>query len=247
MSETGPSKSLSFWFQVFSFIALVLIPLIVVRTMMTSPGVVSQPQFLGLTFIIICVLGAIAGVRPSSFSRSGSHKSRQKEGNDSQDHDRLEQKPILRGHHYSCDSFSDHVLRIGSNVYCAGCTGLTTGAIIAILGSLVYFFLGVTILDELVVFWVGFSGVFIGLVQHRIYRSLSIKNGFFRFVLNVIFVVGAFLVLVGADRITGDLTVDLYIVCAILLWILTRIVMSKGEHERICKRCDDETCSHPLC
>ncbi|MGY5864673.1 MAG: UbiA family prenyltransferase [Candidatus Thorarchaeota archaeon] len=213
---------------------------------MTDPlGLVSQPQFVGSIFITICLLGAIAGVRPSSFSRSVSRKSIQEE--DSQKPEVPQEIPALRGHHYSCDEFSDHVLRIDNNVFCAGCTGLTTGAVISILGSLVYFFLGVSFLDELLVFWVGLSGVFLGLVQHQIYRLLSIRSGFFRFVLNVIFVVGAFLVLVGANRITGDLTVDIYILCVILLWIITRILMSKSEHERICKRCDDETCSHPLC
>lgn len=239
-------RSLSWWLQILSLIGLSLIPLIVIRTMTDPLGLVSQPQFVGSIFIIICLLGAIAGVRPSSFSRSVSRKSMQEE-EDSQELGVPQEKPALRGHHYSCDEFSDHVLRIDNNVFCAGCTGLTTGAVISILGSLVYFFLGFTFLDELVVFWVGFSGVLLGLVQHQIYRILSIRSGFFRFALNVFFVVGAFLVLVGADRITGDLTVDIYILCVILLWIITRILMSKSEHERICKRCADESCSHPLC
>jgi hypothetical protein len=213
---------------------------------MTDPlGMVSQPQFVGSIFIIICLLGAIAGLRPSSFSRSVSRKSMQEEG-ESQELEELSEKPALRGHHYSCDEFSSHVLRIDNNVFCAGCTGLTTGAVISILGSLVYFFLGYIFLDELVVFWVGFSGVFLGLIQHQIYRALSIRSGFFRFALNVFFVVGAFLVFVGANRITGGLSVDIYILCVVLLWIITRIAMSKDEHDRICKRCHDETCGHPV-
>jgi hypothetical protein len=215
--------------------------------MIDPPGPVSQPQSVGLIFIIICLLGAIAGVRPSSFSRSALRKSRQKGDDDSQEIDVLKRKPTLRGHHYSCDPFSDHVFRIGNKIFCAGCTGLTTGAIIAIIGSIVYFFLGISFINELLAFWIGFSGVFIGLVQHRLYRALSIRNGFLRFTLNVIFVLGAFLLLVGADQITGNLAVDLYILCVILLWILNRIMMSKGEHERICMQCDDESCSHPLC
>jgi hypothetical protein len=171
----------------------------------------------------------------------------QEEGDKPQVIEELKDKPAIRGHHYSCDSFSDHVLRVGGNIYCAGCTGLTTGAIIAILGGLVYFFFGVPFLSEVAIFWAGFAGVFLGLVQHQFYRLFSIRNGFVRFSLNVVFVVGAFLLLVGANRITGDLSVDLYVICVILLWIFTRIVMSKGEHERICMQCDVETCSHPLC
>ena len=238
-------RSLSRWLQFLSLIGLGLIPLIVIRTMTNPLGLVSQPQFVGSIFIIVCLLGAIAGVRPSSFSRPVSRKSMNEE-EDSQELEDLPKRPALRGHHYSCDEFSDHVLRIDNNVFCAGCTGLTTGAVISILGSIMYFFLGLTFLDELVVFWVGFSGVFLGLVQHQIYRTLSISSGLFRFVLNVFFVVGAFLVFVGANRITGNLSVDIYILCVVLLWIITRIAMSKDEHNRICKRCHDETCSHPV-
>ncbi len=246
MSEKSSSKSLSFWLQILSLLGLGLIPLIVLRTMIAPPDLVSQPQFVGLIFIIICLLGAVVGVRPSSFSRLVPRKSKKVEYDDSQETEVLQRKPALRGHHYSCDPFSDHVLQIGNEVFCAGCTGLTTGAVFSVLGGVVYFFLGISFINELLVFWIGFSGVLIGLIQHQLYRLVSIKRGFFRFALNVIFVFGAFLLLVGANRIAENLTVDLYILCVILLWILNRIVMSKGEHERVCMQCDDKTCNHPL-
>lgn len=231
-------------FQIMALITLILIPLIVLRTLTNPSDLVTQPQLIGIIFIVICVLGAIVGVRPTSFSRSVSSKSTQGGEDKKQVPEELKEKSTVRGHHYSCDSFSDHVIRIGSNVYCVGCTGLTTGAMIAILVGLAYFLLGVSIFDDVVVFWVGFAGVFIGLVQHQFYRLFSIRNGFFRFSLNVVFVVGASLLLVGSNRIAGDLIVDLYIICVILLWIITRIVMSKGEHERICRQCDVDSCSH---
>ncbi|MHA1963934.1 MAG: hypothetical protein ACXACG_11365 [Candidatus Thorarchaeota archaeon] len=247
MSEKGSPTSLSMWFQILSLLGLGLIPLIMLRTLIDPPGMVSQPQFIGSIFIIICLLGAVAGVRPSSFSLSSPNELKPKEYDDSHEVDVNQRKPSLRGHHYSCDSFSDHVLQIGNNVFCAGCTGLTTGAVIAILGGISYFFLGSVFFNGHLVFWGGFSGVLLGLAQHRIYRVISIRSGFFRFSLNVIFVLGAFFVLVGANQITSNLTVDLYILCVILLWILNRIMMSKGEHERICMQCDDESCGHPLC
>lgn len=246
MSSDDSSKPVSLWLQILSLIALALIPLIVYRTMTDPSGLVSQPQIVGLIFITICLLGSIAGVRPSSFSRPVSRTSNQNELGKSDVIEVVQQKPLLRGHHYSCDSYSDHVLRIGNNVFCAGCTGLTTGAVLAIIGGLAYFFFGISFGSGFILFWVGFSGVLVGLVQHQLYKILSIKSGFFRFILNVIFVLGSFLVLVGANQITGDFTVDFYILCVILLWILNRIMMSKSEHERICMQCDDETCGHPL-
>ncbi len=239
-------KSRASLFQILALVALILIPLIVLRTLESPSGLATQPQPVGFIFIVICVLGAIVGVRPSAFSRSFSRKSMQEEGDGSQVTDEPEQKLALRGHHFSCESFSDHVIRHGNNVYCAGCTGLTTGAVISILGGLTYFFFGVAFFDEVVVFWVGVSCVFLGLLQHQFYRLLSIRSGLLRFTLNVLFVVGAFLILMGANRITGDLTVDLYIISVILLWILARIMMSKGEHQKICLQCDDESCSQSV-
>jgi hypothetical protein len=133
--------------------------------MIDPPSLGSQSQFVGSIFIIICLLGAVVGVRPSRSSRSTSRKTGQMEYEDSQETEVLQRKPTLRGHHYSCDPFSDHVLKVGTGVYCAGCTGLTTGAIIAILGSISYFFLGYVFFNGHLVFWSGFSGVLVGLVQ----------------------------------------------------------------------------------
>lgn len=215
--------------------------------MIGTPSFVSQPQFVGLVFIIICLLGAVVGVRPTRFSRSKPRKSKQMEYDDSRITEELPREHILRGHHYSCDPFSDHVLQVGNRFFCAGCTGLTTGAIIAIMGSIPYFFLGYVFFNAHIVFWSGFSGVLVGLVQHRIYRVTTIRSGFFRFSLNVIFVVGAFFLLVGANQMAGYLAVDIFILCVILLWILNRIMMSKAEHEQICKQCGDATCIHPIC
>ncbi|MFW9964893.1 MAG: hypothetical protein ACFFCX_15090 [Candidatus Sifarchaeia archaeon] len=246
MTRKKSTKSLALWFQILALLGLGLIPLIVYRIMMNAPSLSSQPIVVGLIFIVICLLGAVTGVRPSSFSRAAFRRSKQEEFSDSKKSDMLIQQPTLQGHHYTCDAFSDHVLRISNRVFCAGCTGLTTGAIIAILGSIGYFFLGILLVNELLLFWLGFTGVFFGLVQHHLYRFLSIKSGFFRFVLNVFFVLGAFFLLVGANRVTTNFAVDLYILCIILLWILSRVTMSSFEHGKICAQCDDVDCIHHL-
>jgi len=244
MSEKGSSKSLSFWLQVFSLTVLVMIPLIVFRIMIDSPGQATYSQLAGSIFIIICLLGAIVGVRPSSFSRPRLEQKGLMVLDDSQESETHKQRPTLQGHHHSCDQFSDHVLNIRTKVFCAGCTGLTTGAVISIYGGILYFFLGIPLVNEFLVFWVGFLGVFVGILQHQLYRALAVRNGFIRFTLNVVFVLGAFLLLVGADQIAGSFAVDIYILCVILLWIINRIMKSSSEHERICTHCDIESCRH---
>jgi len=243
MSTTGSSKSMSFWLQLFSLTTLGLIPLIVFRTIINPSSLATHPQLVGSIFIVICLLGAIVGVRPSSFSRSY-HETGKIAIDDSHEHETLNQRPTKLGHHHSCDHFSDHVLIIRNNVFCAGCTGLTSGAVISIYGGVFYFFLGISLVNEFLVFGIGFVGVFVGITQHHLYRALSVRSGFIRYILNVVFVLGAFYLLVGANQIVGIITVDIYILCVILLWIFNRIMMSSSEHERICMQCDVESCRH---
>jgi hypothetical protein len=244
MSEKSSSKSLSFWLQFLSLSALSLIPLILLRVIIDSPGPATHSQVVGSIFIIICLLGAVVGIRPSSFSRKGLQQEGQIVLDSSQEIETHTQRPTLRGHHHSCDQFSDHVLNIGPTVFCAGCTGLTTGAVLSIYGAFLYFFLGISLINEFLVFWIGFAGVFVGITQHHLYRALSVRSGFIRYILNVVFVLGAFFLLVGANQIVGYILVDVYILCVILLWIFNRIMMSSSEHERICKQCDIESCMH---
>ena len=243
MSTKGSSKSMSFWLQLFSLTTLGLIPLRVFRTIINPSSLATHPQLVGSIFIVICLLGAIVGVRPSSFSWSY-YETGKTAIDDSQEHETLNQKPAHQGHHHSCDQFSDHVLKIRNNVFCAGCTGLTTGAVISIYGGISYFFLGISLVNEFLVFWIGFAGVFVGIVQHHLYRALSVRSGFIRYILNVVFVLGAFFLLVGANQIVGNIAVDFYVLCVILLWIFNRIMMSSTEHERVCMQCDIESCKH---
>ena len=244
MTDKGTSKVIAFWLQISSLTALILIPLIVLRTMIDPPGLSSNTQLVGLVFIIICLLGAIVGVRPSSFSRSNRKKTKQTEPNASQECETLKQRPTLQGHHHSCDHFSDHVLKIRNKVFCAGCTGLTTGAVISIYGGILYFFFAISLINALLVFWIGFAGVFIGIVQHKLYRALSVRSGFIRYILNVVFVLGAFFLLIGTNQLVGNFAVDIYVLCVILLWIVNRIMMSSSEHEKICVQCGIESCRH---
>jgi hypothetical protein len=218
-----------------------LVPLMAVRSIMTPSVIESQSPVVGFSFITICLLGGIAGIRPSTCSVSPAPDSKQDDREMSQE--MLPGKESARrGHHYPCADFSTHVLNIGDRVFCAGCTGLSTGAALAIVGSWFYFVIGVPLLSAELTFWTGFAGVVIGIIQHNVYRVLGNPGGAFRFLLNVIFVSGAFLLLAGTDQLAGNITIDTYILLIVLFWVYTRIVMSKSEHQRICSRCGSQPC-----
>ncbi|MFW9803660.1 MAG: hypothetical protein ACFFFC_13455 [Candidatus Thorarchaeota archaeon] len=238
-------KSAGSWskqFQGISLVGLALVPLMLTRAVMNSPMNGMRLQIVGISFIIICLLGGIAGIRPSTCSTSLFHRSKQGEV---EKHKSLHARGIARrGHHYTCDDFSMHVLNIGEHVFCAGCTGLSTGAALSILGSVLYFMMSVPLIAAEIIFWIGFGGVTVGIVQHKIYRSVGNVDGFFRFLLNVFFVAGAFMLLISADQLVGSLFVDSYILLLVLFWIYTRIAMSNSEHHRICSQCNSELCQN---
>ncbi|MEM0314285.1 MAG: hypothetical protein QXQ41_07035, partial [Candidatus Bathyarchaeia archaeon] len=76
----------------------------------------------------------------------------------------------------------------------------------------------------------GQIGVALGLFQFKF-------RNFMRLALNAIFVIACFLILAGADSVAGNLLLDLYIFGLILYWLFTRIMLSKWDHTRICRKC----------
>lgn len=146
----------------------------------------------------------------------------------------------FEGHHPSCGKFAAHVLRLGDKKHCAGCTGLVVGATISLLGTLIYLSLGVFPEETAVlVFWLGFAGVALGLLQYNVF---NIGGSLVHMFLNVAFVTGAFLLLIGIEEITSNPLLEVYFVALTLYWILTRILLSQQEHRKICAACGLESC-----
>jgi len=239
VSRIVSSRTLSAWFLSVSLLALGMMALIVLNPASSSPFPTRQSELLGSMFISICVLGAIAGVRPSSYSTRSIWGPGLKKTTELPMNGIPQKGPKLEGHHRSCDPFAAHVIHLQGKTLCAGCTGLTAGAGIAIAGSILYFYIKIPLANATAVFWLGFIGVAIGLVQHLLYRALRVKIGLVRFAMNVIFVVASFLLFIAVDQLTGNAALGIYLLVIIIFWILTRISMSKSEHERICRTCEE--------
>jgi len=141
----------------------------------------------------------------------------------------------LVGHHPTCDNFSVHVIRFGNKTYCAGCTGLVLGAILSLIGILSYAFFNFVVGTNIIIaFWIGFFTVALGLTQNYIpYRRM----GSVHFLLNLVFVLGAFLLFIGINEITNNFNIEVYFLILIFFWITTRIMTSQIEHKKICATC----------
>ena len=182
-----------------------------------------QKPLVGFVFSLICILGIFAALFPKQCSQTF-HFQRESTG-------LVSRRINVASHHPNCEEFSAHVIRISSHTLCAACTGLLLGAIMALVGTVLYFFSGWHIEET------GFPIVLIGITA-TILGFLQLKlRGFARLTLNVFFVLGAFLILVGIDELTESLLIDIFLEAFIVFWILTRIQLSQWDHWRICSRC----------
>jgi hypothetical protein len=135
------------------------------------------------------------------------------------------------GHHPDCGRFSNHTIQLRGNSYCAACTGLLIGGVMAMSVTILYFFLGLNVeAIGLPAVLTGQFGLILGLMQFK-FKSWT------RLVANVLFVLAGCLILVGIDNLVRNVFVDVYVIGLILAWILTRVMISQWDHCGICLAC----------
>ncbi len=213
-------------FFALSIVGLVMIPLLVMQPTLNSFQFVGQRVLIGFLFCIVCVFGVIAVFCPAKCRGMFQQASGQSSfGQNFPGEVRLE------GHHPACRNFSGNRIVILGRVYCAACSGLLVGAVIAIVGAVAYFFVGLTFVwSNLSLVGLGEFFMFFGLFQIRFV-------GLVKTIVNAFFVFGSFLMLVGVDTIGKSLFVDLYVVGVVLFFLWFRISLSEWNNRRTCREC----------
>jgi hypothetical protein len=183
-----------------------------------------RKPLVGSVFILICSFGILAALFPKRCFQAF--------------HINIENMNLApsriraSSHHPDCGKFSAHVIHVNHHALCAACTGLFLGGIIAITGALIYFFVGWQLqTPTFVTVLIGTMAMVLGFFQ------LAFR-GFIRSALNTLFVLGAFLILVGIDESIGSLFVDFFVEAYIVFWIFTRIQLSQWDHWKICSDCE---------
>jgi len=245
MSPRKFPDTVSFYFIGISLLGLCLLAALTFNTPKVTASFAWQNQLIGSVFGAICLLGMVAGISPLRCSRMLHFGSNRNKGCFDKKEISVEETTIgLEGHHPSCGNFSAHVFQAGNQTYCAGCTGLVTGAIISLFGSFSYFFAGFHVGEvSISVFWLGFVWVACGLLQ---YSLLKVGKNVAHLFLNVILVLGALLLLIGVNEISGNLVLEVYFLTLIVYWILARIMLSGQEHKKICTSCGTKSCRYTL-
>jgi len=206
-----------------SIFGLLLIILFALNPPMPRENFSWRKPLVGTVFSLICIFGIIAAIFPKQCSHTFDFR---KASPNSSSH-----QISIKAHHPDCEEFSTHVIYVGNRTFCAACTGLLLGAVIALGGTMFYFFGGwhIEMVSSLTVL-IGIVATILGFFQLKF-------SGYTRFMLNTCFVLGAFLILVGIDGLAESLFVDLFLLALIFFWIFTRIELSRWDHWRICSNC----------
>jgi hypothetical protein len=227
-NETRLPSMLRFMLFV-SLFGLLTTVLMMVNPPMTHEDLLLRGPLIGSTFIVMCAAGIAASLLPRKCSKSfDTHVS---EGKFRQE---LEMVSSVgsKAHHPDCGKFSTHTIRFNHTSYCAACTGLVLGAFFAVAVSTLHFFLGFGLQgSSLLYVAIGQLGPVLGFTQFKF-------KGWSRFAANVFFVLGTSLILIGIDQHVGSFFVDLYVMCLVVFWIMTRIAISQWDHSRICLICN---------
>lgn len=236
--STKHHQSFDVGFLIFiSLIGLVITVALTAYPPITARNLTWRKPLIGSIYSLICILGTIAVFSPNNCLKILEFQKKNPRNFISNKVIFHKVSPSLRGHHPSCGNFVAHIFQIGNKIFCAACTGLLFGGLLALAGALFYFFGSFYVAEPTrsVMVLLGILGVGLGFFQFK-FRNIV------RLSLNSFFVLGTLFILIGIDEIVHSLMVDLFIVSLILFWLFTRISLSQWDHKRICSSCNVTSC-----
>jgi len=203
-----------------------MVPLLIMQPNLNLIQFEGQRSLIGAFFCTICISGVAAVFYPCKCRGVFQHAPNPPaKAGIFLNHLRIE------GHHPDCKNFSKNRLKVRGRSFCAACTGLLVGTIIALLGAIFYFFGGLNMISGGI--WLvllGEIGMALGLIQIKVAGSVKAF-------LNAAFVVGSFATLATVDEMGKSLFLDLYVIGLILYLLWFRISLSEWSNTRTCRNC----------
>ncbi len=225
LPQSKPPKFFLLLLVAVSVFGLAIAPLLLLQPNLQGDQSPIRHPLVGALYSVVCVLGIVAVFYPGKcrmmFQKPNLFPSKKSSASTVQ----------VKGHHPDCEKFSANRITIRGSVFCAACTGLLIGAIVAIVGvvlfSLGFFDLGTGSL------WVLAAGevlMLVGLAQIKM-------SGYVKMAVNALFVVGSWISLVATDLAGQSLLVDLYVIGLIVFMLCFRILLSEWNNKKICVAC----------
>lgn len=222
----------AYYYVAYSIIAATIILII---TNMSKRETVDPfyKMLLGVTFISCCLLGILYAFHPHWLGGVfHCQQSKQSKTNENKE------KKKFKGHHPECDKFSLHTISVGGETYCAGCLGLSIGSFFAIFFTLTYLFLipgQLEVVQQRILVFLGLGIVFFVYAE----MFFPIRNPLAHGIANVLLIMSFCIITFGIFEITGNIFYGLIAVVFSILWLDTRVQLSRLNHARICLRCEE--------
>lgn len=204
--------------------------------MLQAPGTsgrlsFGERVFLGSIFVFLCTIGVSLCVRPNWMKRKVSQQDtvRANQGHD--------MRRCFIGHHPDCSVFDHHRITLGKKTWCAGCIGLLIGCLLSS-GLMILYMFWVPVYAESVYPVLFFGGV---LCIILVYAELFIGSRWplMHIVLNSMLIVGFFFITISIAEHMGDVVDGFFTIVLCILWLDTRIMVSKWRHSLLCSSCPE--------
>jgi hypothetical protein len=195
-----------------------------------TPALVEKMVVAGI-FIASGVVGISFLLRPNWVRRFISKKE-----NTVKNHsDELQRS--FQGHHPDCKTFENHRTIYRDKTWCTGCLGLLIGCLLSIILMILYVvvpFKQPLMISRLLFFF----GLFIiGLVYLEI--LMDSRYSIIHIVFNGLLVLSFFFITESILELSGKIEYGLYTILLCILWLDTRIQLSRWHHRRLCSSCPE--------
>ncbi len=235
MNITQKNEIIYFYFILISLLGTIILLGLFFTQFPPQNSNMWQKSLIFSLFLLICILGIIAGIYPAKCLKVIKFKKMEDYESKNQD-----QEIKFEGHHPICENFKYHTFNFKKKTYCAGCSGLVTGAVLSILLIMIYLIYGLNKDYGFIIFIIGIISALISLL---LAPFLNLKKNLYKFLINVFFVLGASLSIIGINSINSNLSIQLYFIILVIVWIVTRILISQETHHKICDQCLLESCN----
>jgi hypothetical protein len=182
-------------------------------------------------FIIICIFGISFTLRPNWIRRLVLTK------DDTIKNHAEAFKRTFRGHHPDCKTFDTHRLMYKGKTWCVGCFGLFIGCLISIFLMSLYVLLPFQ-QPRFILHLMVFLGTFVIML---VYLEVVRRNQhlLMHVLTNGMLVLSFFMITIGIVELSGKGEYGLFTILLCMLWLDTRIRLSKWHHSRLCDSCTE--------
>ncbi len=224
------THQVAFYLVLSSIGAMVLVGIVLQPPVSSALPMVPDKVGVASMFMFLCFLGISFGLRPNwlkgKISKNKVNKTDQPQMS----------KRCFLGHHPDCPVFDTHRIKGAKKTWCAGCLGLLLGCLISMI--LMALYIVISYQQSIMLSRLLFSSGLLLVVLAYGELILRIRSPALHTFLNILLIVGFFFVTESIVELSGNGVYGFFALIICVLWLDTRIQLSRWHHSLLCKRCE---------